>query len=140
MLHQRTNIYFGAYVEGVFLSGEGYMKGVSLVHWNVHFVITIKRMIGISASPFYFYNAKDVILEICRGEDSDTAGLFAVLLWELWNTVYEITRRKREGVWGSKRNSCGVNGRLCRTYSMTEHNRYSSYSGKNRMMVGTKAT
>ncbi|PNX73102.1 hypothetical protein L195_g029000, partial [Trifolium pratense] len=29
--------------------------------------------------------AKDVILDICRVENSDTAGVFAVLLWEIWN-------------------------------------------------------
>ncbi|CAJ2662610.1 unnamed protein product [Trifolium pratense] len=30
-------------------------------------------------------SAKDIILAICEGEDADTAGRFAMLLWVLWN-------------------------------------------------------
>ncbi|MCI66648.1 hypothetical protein A2U01_0087906, partial [Trifolium medium] len=29
--------------------------------------------------------AKDIILSICIGEDADTARMFAMLLWVLWN-------------------------------------------------------
>ncbi|PNY09422.1 hypothetical protein L195_g005974 [Trifolium pratense] len=126
MLLQRPNTYFGVYVKTVSLLGLGYKRDVFSVLWNVHFVIIMWRMIGTfyltvmtvlklelllgwitNPSDFiltgrmgHMRAADEVILDICKNEDKDVAGQFAVLVWlfrsnrnnKVWNGEHEEGR------------------------------------------------
>ncbi|MCH90935.1 hypothetical protein A2U01_0011858, partial [Trifolium medium] len=60
---RRQNIYFGGFVKGAFQHALDSKK----------------------ARMQQYHTAHDVIKSICHDMDMDTAGLFAVLLWVLWN-------------------------------------------------------